>query len=182
LPLVCGDDAIGSGSREELLGLVYLPASDSLSNLAECLLHEAMHQFLFRLEECRSLFLDGTPSDDRFYSPWRSDARPIRMVLHGAFVFTAIADLYLWQGAPERLSVEAHDCQQRAYQCSRQAQIALDIVQRHSRVTPIGQLILDTLAADLSRIKRDAKPRSSQRIEVDSQILLHEERHAGFAR
>src|SRR5579872_1052481 len=96
VPLVGGDDTIGSASREEALGLVFLPASSCIDQVTECLLHEAMHQYLFRIEECGGLFTPETEEGERFYSPWRSDPRPLRMTLHGAFVFLAVADLYLW--------------------------------------------------------------------------------------
>jgi HEXXH motif-containing protein len=99
--LVSMTGAIGSASREEALGLIYLPAGASDTDLAECLLHESLHQVLFRLEEAVSLFDAESPAAPTYYSPWRTDGRPLRMVLHGAFVFAGVARLHrLWSEQP----------------------------------------------------------------------------------
>ena len=48
----------GSASRMEALGLIYLPSQGPLHELAESLLHEAMHQHLSRLDGVAPLFTE----------------------------------------------------------------------------------------------------------------------------
>ncbi|HEX8333008.1 MAG TPA: HEXXH motif-containing putative peptide modification protein, partial [Segetibacter sp.] len=70
-------------------------ADDStISNLrvAESILHEAMHLKLTLIENFIPLVRLNTNST--FYSPWRDEERPVRGVLHGLFVFTAIIEFY----------------------------------------------------------------------------------------
>jgi HEXXH motif-containing protein len=60
--------------------------------VAESILHEAMHLKLTLIENFCPLVEIG--SKETYYSPWRDEQRPIRGVLHGLFVFRAIADFY----------------------------------------------------------------------------------------
>jgi len=182
LPLVCGHSAVGSGSREELLGQVYLPATDALGVLTECLLHEVMHQYLFRLEECRSIFGPETQEDARFYSPWRADPRPLRMVFHGALVFACVADLYLWDGAAKAFGQAAGDCVRRSYHCARQARIALDIVSRNASMTEIGALLFADVEKDIGRVLESASPTRDDQAAVEEQLSNHEKLYAAYAR
>jgi len=57
--------------------------------LAEAILHETMHLKL-TLIESHITFFNGGPQT--FYSPWREEYRPVRGVLHGLYVFSAIND------------------------------------------------------------------------------------------
>ncbi len=60
--------------------------------LAESILHEAMHLKLTLIENIVPLVEANT--NTLFYSPWRSEERPIKGVLHGLFVFRAIKEFY----------------------------------------------------------------------------------------
>jgi HEXXH motif-containing protein len=182
LPLVCGDDAIGSASRESALGLIFLPATDAIDQLTECLLHEAMHQYLFRIEECGAVFTDAITPDEKFYSPWRSDPRPLRMTLHGAFVFAAVADLYLWQQAPSALGIAVSECHRRAYHRSEQARVAIDIVRRHSELTRFGKVVVDAIDVDLATLRDRVSPGAEDRSDVNDQISSHLEKYGEYVR
>jgi len=65
-----------------------------ISNLrvAESILHEAMHLKLTLIEKHVDLVVPET--QETFYSPWRDEQRPVRGVLHGLFVFSAIKQFY----------------------------------------------------------------------------------------
>lgn len=60
--------------------------------VAESLLHEAMHLKLTLLEQETEMVQSG--SQGLYYSPWRDENRPVRGVLHGMFVFTAVREFY----------------------------------------------------------------------------------------
>lgn len=182
LPLVCGDHAIGSASRESALGLVFLPSTEALDQLAECLLHEAMHQYLFRIEECGGVFTDASPVEEVFYSPWRSDSRPLRMTLHGAFVFAAVADLYLWPLAPSALGISDSECHRRAYHRIEQVRVALQIVRRHGTLTRFGEVVANAVEADIATIRDHVAPSAVDRESVDSTIATHLERYGEYVR
>lgn len=182
LPLVCGEQAIGSASRESALGLVFLPSTGDIDQLAECVLHEAMHQLLFRIEECGGLFTNDTRGDEAFYSPWRTDPRPLRMTLHGAFVFTAVADLYLCDLAPSLLGVDAAECHHRAYHRAEQVRVALDVVRRHATLTRFGEVVASAISLDLESICRRVEPAVADRRQVDTQIERHREKHGHYLR
>jgi len=68
--------------------------TSKLSNLrvAESIIHETMHLQLTLIENISPLIKNG--SMEMFYSPWREELRPIRGVLHGIYVFSAVKDFY----------------------------------------------------------------------------------------
>ncbi len=182
VPLVGGEDVIGSASREQALGLVFLPGADRPDQLTECLLHEAMHQYLFRIEDCGDLFAADTDVSESYYSPWRTDPRPLRMTLHGAFVFAAIADLYRWEAAPQTLQLDRRECIRRSYHRARQVRQALDTVLRNARLTRFGQVVVETIEHDLADIFDTAEPASDDRAAVDAVLIEHSQRHVTYAR
>lgn len=182
VPLMGADDAIGSASREEALGLIFLPASDRIDQVAECLLHEAMHQYLFRIEECGDLFTPDTETAERFYSPWRSDLRPLRMVLHGAFVFMAVSHFYLWEGAHAAFGIDRIECEKRSYYRASQVRTAVDIIRRNARLTRFGNVVLDAIEYDLASILDKVHPTGDDRAVIDSLLGEHSDRYASYAR
>jgi len=60
--------------------------------LAESILHEAMHLKLTLIETVLPIIAYQTTAT--FYSPWRSEERPIQGVMHALFVFSTIAEFY----------------------------------------------------------------------------------------
>ena len=62
-------------------------------HLAEHLLHEGTHQRVHDLEVLAAI---APPEDEgpRFYSPWRQEWRPLRVLLHGACTFTVGAGYF----------------------------------------------------------------------------------------
>ncbi|ESY55570.1 hypothetical protein X744_19225 [Mesorhizobium sp. LNJC372A00] len=185
VPLVGGNEVIGSASREQALGLVFLPASSRPDQLTECLLHEAMHQYLFRIEECGALFTndtDDTDVNDRYYSPWRTDARPLRMTLHGAFVFAAVADLYLWENAPQIFQLDRSECIRRAYHRAKQVQQALGTVLSNATLTGFGKIVVEAIAYDLAAVFDAAVPSNADRAEVEAELTEHRERYVAYSR
>jgi HEXXH motif-containing protein len=181
IPLVGSDEVIGSASREDALGMIYLPAVTRLDQLTECLLHETMHQYLYRIEECGDLFSSDTDSRDAYYSPWRTDARPLRMTLHGAFVFAAVAHLYLWNEAHSALELDAGECARRAYYRAKQVRLALDVVRRHAKLTKFGMAVIEAVNEDSLAIMEKVRPATKDRVSADELIGAHFGHHIAYA-
>ena len=72
LPLHSGSIGFGSASSEDILGLIYLPGVDTKYDIAECFLHEALHQKLFRIESAVNLFEDHSLMEEEYYGASRS--------------------------------------------------------------------------------------------------------------
>lgn len=92
-----GEEIDTSYSHPEIPFSIFVSlCSDSsvVSNLrvAESILHEAMHLKLTLIEKHVNLIKPDTT--ETFYSPWRDEQRPLRGVLHGLFVFSAVYEMY----------------------------------------------------------------------------------------
>lgn len=92
VPLASPDQrTVRNHTSSAMFGLVAssLPSGDAA--LAEVLVHETQHSKLHVIESMASLVTDGT---EDLCSPWRPDARPAIGVLHGAYSFAAVAELW----------------------------------------------------------------------------------------
>jgi HEXXH motif-containing protein len=182
LPLRCGRDGIfGSGSNHEILGLLFLPQTPRVELLAESILHECLHQFLFRIDVCAPLFSEADRAE-RYYSPWRSDARPLDMVLHGAFVFSEVAALYqqCWRApCPE---VELADASERAYRRARQAETACATVRRYAKLSRIGEIVVQDIERRVTSILADLGLDPAVKSDIDGGLDVHAAEHSAFLR
>lgn len=142
LALHSGGTSYGSSSPEEVLGLVFLPGVLDPNDVAECLLHEALHQKLFRVEEGAPLFEGELGDTEIYYSPWRSDPRPLRMLVHGAFVFAGVSHFWksLQQSAYED-DEERENAGFHSYYRALQAQAAMRIVAKYPGRTNMGSKV-----------------------------------------
>lgn len=177
LGLVSFGEHFGSGSRMEALGLIYLPVGRPLYELAECLLHEAMHQHLFRLGDVAPLFEPASDRKEHYYSPWRNDPRPLLMTLHGAFVFTAVAELYRSAlDHPEAAVPEEHAIRS-CYRRARQALVALDVVTRYANPAKAGVRVIAQTTVHAQRILAAVGGVVGTAIcqEIDRELAAHRE-------
>lgn len=168
LALHAGGTSYGSSSPQEAMGLVFLPGVSDPFDVAECLVHEALHQKLFRVEEGAPLFHEEHGDEEIYYSPWRSDARPLRMLVHGAFVFAGVA--HHWQSILGRAK-DADAMNGATFHCyyrARQAQIAMDIVDRFDHRTAMGNTV--------SRIISDGVQQALAHIDVPPAVRAEAER------
>lgn len=67
---------------------------DPAPMMCEVLVHEYRHNLLHVLNDLDPIFKDDSPSGDRFYSPWRDDARPLSGILHALFTFLGVVTFY----------------------------------------------------------------------------------------
>ena len=182
LPLVCGERSIGSASRQEALGLIFLPAVlDQDDQILECLLHETMHQYLFRIEECGSLFGKESPKEEDYFSPWRKDKRPLRMTLHGSFVFTAVADMYIkfpFRNKCEMISPA--EAQKRAYQRFLEARLALKVVKKYAVLSKFGSYVCTAIEADHRVIDEHISLSEKDKLQISLAVEKHSQKYANY--
>jgi HEXXH motif-containing protein len=90
VPLRSADPSIHrSHSSMDLPHVIFLSPSDRKAELAEAIVHEFGHNELNAIEPVCPL-VDGQDVAD-FYSPWRTDRRPLRGLLHALFVFCGVS-------------------------------------------------------------------------------------------
>jgi HEXXH motif-containing protein len=98
VPLVKPDPhAAHSATAVDVVGVVGLDRPDSPADFAVTLVHEFQHSKLAALLDLTELC--DTSSDRRFFAPWRADPRPIEGLLHGAYAFLGVADVWRALGA-----------------------------------------------------------------------------------
>jgi HEXXH motif-containing protein len=98
--LVCRSDAIdgaSSASNRELIGLCVLvnmhAPADRILVCAEALLHESIHQYLYKIERDDGNFCDL--SEARTYrSPWTGNRIPLHSLIHACFVWYGLLSLW----------------------------------------------------------------------------------------
>jgi HEXXH motif-containing protein len=91
-------------SLSDLPGAFVLSAIQEPYWIADSLIHEFFHNRLFFITEEEPIFTDVEADDDgdspgEFYSPWRTDLRPLSGVLHALFVYTEVCKFWfsVWQ-------------------------------------------------------------------------------------
>jgi hypothetical protein len=181
LPLHNSSFSYGSASSEKILGLTYVPAIKNIGDIAECILHESMHQVLFRVETMADVLETGT-DQELYYSPWRSDARPIRMCIHGAYVFTGISAFWL------RLLEANHSLAQEdfvlttIYKRAKQIEIALAQAFKYGKLTAFGEELVNGIDFEIKKLYRDSGINSTYFPNVDREMRTHMQRYSHYAR
>jgi HEXXH motif-containing protein len=81
-----------SATARDSIGAIALTMPSDGRQLALTLVHEVQHNYVNLLQNVGPLLQpDGA---DRYYSPWRDDARPLAGVLHGSAAFAGVADFW----------------------------------------------------------------------------------------
>ncbi|MGH7898329.1 MAG: aKG-HExxH-type peptide beta-hydroxylase, partial [Candidatus Binatia bacterium] len=92
-----GADDFTNVSHSDFPGASVVSVVHHPFELADALIHEFHHNVLYALEERGAFFVDGRDgiTDERHYSPWRPDPRPLRGVLHGIYVHLPVCAYWL---------------------------------------------------------------------------------------
>ena len=179
-PLHCGGTSFGSSSPGDIIGLVFLPGVEDPYDVAECLLHESLHQKLYHAEEGAQLFVGENGDHEIYYSPWRSDPRPLRMLVHGAFVFTGVAHLWKAIGASANDDDRRRKAAYHLYYRANQARRAMDVVAKYGEMTAFGSkvssIVLDGINDVMEEFSGDVRLTKL----CDDQLTEHLESHRRF--
>ena len=92
-----------SATARHAIGAAGITSPDGSDALAEALVHEHQHSLLWAVLDIASLVDDG--ADQRFYAPWRSDPRPARGLLHGAFAFLGLLRYWASRSAADQPAI-----------------------------------------------------------------------------
>lgn len=179
-PLHCGGTSFGSSSPADVIGLVFLPGVVEHLDVMECLLHESLHQKLYHAEEGSPLFTDENGDEEIYYSPWRPDARPLRMLVHGAYVFTGVAQM--WKAIAE---TSANDDQRdktlfHVHYRSGQARRALDVVEKYGMPTAFGETVISIIAEGIDKARAGVSFPNFYAGESEKRQQAHFEAHSIF--
>jgi HEXXH motif-containing protein len=82
-----------SFSAENMVGVIFLSESYEDLKLAEAIVHEFHHNELY-MHMCYSRIFNSSGSDKLYYSPWRTDARPLFGLIHALYVFTGVSEFF----------------------------------------------------------------------------------------
>lgn len=91
-----------SFSSTRLKGIIFLSHTNNTMALAEAIVHEFGHTQLNILMDTESL--ERSEPDKRFYSPWRTDPRPLSGLIHAVYVFSGVADFLARAGQTPTLA------------------------------------------------------------------------------
>lgn len=121
------------------------PRRSSIS-IVDLLVHESSHVLLFGVSADGALTENS--GSERYESPLRPDKRPIDGIFHAGFVATRVhlamnrlLDSGALSAAEARLAVERRDNNGEA------ARNSIEKLERHARLTALGEKVLDTLRA-----------------------------------
>ncbi len=93
IPLYLQDDKIRTSfSTTELNGSIFISDGGTLMDFCEALIHEFYHNELNILLQFTPLFIKG--QNNLYYSPWRTDLRPIGGLFHAIYVFVGVVIFY----------------------------------------------------------------------------------------
>lgn len=170
LVLYSNDSAHGSMSPQNLTGTVLLPDTKDHTLIAECLVHEALHQYLYRLEHLSPLFVGDNGLKEIYYSPWKEEPRPLIMVLHGAFVFAGVV-LFYYELLKKKIVPEFTDeIEFRIANRITQIEIALEVLSEKNHLTEFGNSLLNILIDYMKEVKTNVTINESL---IENQIYHH---------
>lgn len=135
-----------------IAGMVRNPAE-----LADTFIHEMHHGRLFALEDLGPLFDQAARDalyDERYYSPWRDDPRPLRGILHGVYVYVPVCVYWQRLLASGALAGDAAAyALDRVLRIRLQLELGLDQLETHAVLTPRGRALLDRVRTELEVIR-----------------------------
>ncbi len=152
-------------SHSDLPGAFVLGVMHHPFELADAIVHEYYHNRLFCIEEEGSFFdpAQNALTDERYYSPWRDEPRPLRGLLHALFVYTPVCEFWLAvyddAARPAEVSDYATD---RVIRIPAQLDLAIRELEAQARFTPLGARLFAELrearAAIAARVRRASIP------------------------
>ena len=151
-----------------ICGVVHEPLE-----LGDTLLHEFHHNRLFFIEEIGPFFVD--PEDNlqttgAYYSPWRSDLRPLHGIFHALYVYLPVCRFWLEAYRGGDVTGRRLDyVRDRVVRIPLQLAVAVQQLARYARFTEFGTTLFEQMRKDVAEI-RDAIIASSVPLDVPAVI------------
>lgn len=124
--------------------------------LAETIVHEFRHNLLHQLEHSHPLYLQDSPTEARFYSPWRNDPRPLHGLLHALFVFIDVCAIHA--GVRKHGFGDENDLDDSALRIAGnmlRLQGAIQEFQTHAKLTQFGQGFVEGISKAIDSLNAD---------------------------
>jgi hypothetical protein len=103
-------DGASSSSNRELIGVCLLTnlhiPPERVSICLEALVHETIHQYLYRIELIDGNFCDLSDSG-RYRSPWSGNRIPLHSIIHASFVWYGLLSMWCQLGETAAAADEA---------------------------------------------------------------------------
>lgn len=176
VPLIgAGSDVHLSMTLRSLPGMILMSWSSYPEVIAEALVHEADHNYVYALDRRHPLWVEPVVRQSAAYrSPWRIDPRPLNGLLVGASAFVSISEFLCvaTEVATEPLC-NAVSCEQRALLATLQAADALRLVTRYGKLSNSGAALVSDLVLRQQCVEAQLKrrPRYPQHLKSVLPIL-----------
>jgi hypothetical protein len=169
VPLKVISSAVPSSSNSVILRTIFLTYTDNEFLLVEMLIHELSHNKLFLIQEIDPLLNteihgDGW-SNERYYSPWRSDKRPFNGLFHAAYVFTEVTKFWYKEIKSFNKKDYENIAFKRFYVLTEQLKIAYQILNENGAFTDKGLEIIKYIEKNILIFSK----------EIDEEDLLNTE-------
>jgi len=170
------DSGPRNSSYSRLPGAALIGCNKNALVLAEDIIHEMHHNRLYAIEENGSFFLDDrvhSTRDESFYSPWRSDPRPLYGVLHAVYVFSRVLRYWLNVARCGEVTGQQHDyAMQRCAMLNQQLATGEQELEKHADFSEAGERLFAAMQSELSDLRQQVK---SEAIRIEQPALICEE-------
>jgi HEXXH motif-containing protein len=140
-----------SGSFKEAPGLLALSWDQDVPVLVDALVHEYHHQKLNALLNLDQLIV-GPVFEPIYYSPWRSDARPLLGILHGVYTFQAVLRFWIKVLQMKKLGSYESSIRERVYTLNSQIHTALGTLREHAVWSALGEAFLGAIVDAMNEL------------------------------
>jgi HEXXH motif-containing protein len=140
-----------SGSFKEAPGLIALSWDSDQPILVDALVHEYHHQKLNALLNLDPLIV-GPTFEPIYYSPWRSDARPLLGILHGVYTFQAVLQFWIKVLEAKSLGTYEPSIRERIFTLNSQIQTALNTLRDHAIWSTLGEAFFGAIVDMINKL------------------------------
>ena len=139
-----------------------------------------LHQLLFRLEKLINFYNKGQ-NIESYWSPWRNDPRPLRMIMHGSFVFAGVAEFWMRMIQNKNSNL---DSSYQFYLRLKQVKDGLKVLRSHADYSPAGKDLHNKVDQSLDGYNFELIPNEIKK-EVNKVLKrkrrkINNERYLGF--
>ncbi|AEB45380.1 HEXXH motif domain-containing protein [Micromonospora maris] len=137
-----------SGTFHHAFGAVAMSLPPDAPSAAVVLAHEIQHAKLAALNDMFALLEPGPP--ELFYTPWRTDPRPLEGLLHGVYAHLGVAGFWRRQARVTVDGAARYRAEVEFARWSRAADDTVRVLAAQRRLTPVGRHLVDGMAAVLA--------------------------------
>jgi HEXXH motif-containing protein len=142
------DDVHCSFTSPQLKGVIFLSNTQNALQLAEAIVHEFGHTELNTLMDTEMLSREDTR--ERFYSPWRSDPRPLSGLIHALYVFSGVIEFLARAAAHPSMAARYTSLQAQRTSIYHRLRFGLKQVPL-DKLTPLGTELIEDISLRLTR-------------------------------